>query len=453
MPEEVKPNATSSGGEGNANGGVNLPPGGIAGVDTESSDLDLLRRLTAKNDKQGEEDGSGGEGEEDEETAGEGEGAEGEGEEDGEATGGGEGDEGDSGGGEEDTFNAALEEIAKELGFDSLESLSEKQLETLKKLVKEKGSEEGEEDGDGGDGDDDDLTAYERELMGEEEGEGGEGKPKTGEEGKEGKDGKGAPDEGADDPAKIFSAILEGKVKLLYKDDADFHAKLSEAVETKDMEAYEVLQNQRFVERGMKFLLPAVRLLVDKQLDTFADLITPALSEYTRVSSQRSIATARDKAIGELESLTTKSGAKPYAGIKQFLTPEDQEKKVVINGKSVPSSPWTRVLKANPEILNIRVSGKDGKPDHTATFIAQYKAAMKFGKQTSTSTPVTKKVAEKLVSAGVKAGQRQERKHAGGKLNSNTSGGTGKQGSQKKNWAKEYAEIGNLTGAANWIGS
>lgn len=451
MPEEVKPNATSSGGEGEAKG-VNLPPGGIAGVDTESSDLDLLRRLTAKNDKQGEEDGSGGEGEEDEETAGEG--AEGEGEDDEEAAGGGEGDKGGEGGGEEDSFNAALEEIAKELGFDGLESLSEKQIETLKKLVKEKGSEEGEVDGDGGDGDDDDLTAYERELMGEEE-EGEEGNPKPGEEGKEGKegkDGKGAPDEGADDPAKIFSAILDGKVKLLYKDDADFHAKLNEAVEKKDMEAYEVLQNQRFVERGMKFLLPAVRMLVDKQLDAFADLITPALSEYTRVSSQRSIATARDKAISELESLTTKSGAKPYAGIKQFLTPEDQEKKVVINGKSVPSSPWTRVLKANPEILNIRVSGKDGKPDPTATFIAQYKAAMKFGKQTSTSAPVTKKVAEKLVSAGVKAGQRQERKNAGGKLNSNTSGGTGKQGDQKKNWAKEYAEIGNATGLAAWVG-
>ena len=447
MPEDVKPNATSSGGEGEggAKGGVNLPPGGIAGIDTESSDLDLLRRLTAKNDDKGEGGEEGDEGEDGEE----GTGAEGEGEDDGEAAGGGEGDEGDSGGGEEDSFNAALEEIAKELGFDGLESLSEKQIETLKKLVKEKGSEEGEVDGDGGDGDDDDLTAYERELMGEEE-EGEEGKPKPGEEGK---DGKGAPDEGADDPAKIFSAILDGKVKLLYKDDADFHAKLSEAVEKKDMEAYEVLQNQRFVERGMKFLLPAIRLLVDKQLDTFADLITPALSEYTRVSSQRSITTARDKAIGELEALTTKSGAKPYAGIKQFLTPDDQEKKVVINGKSVPSSPWTRVLKANPEILNIRVSGKDGKPDPTATFIAQYKAAMKFGKQTSTSAPVTKKVAEKLVSAGVKAGQRQERKNAGGKLNSNTSGGTGKQGDQKKNWAKEYAEIGNLTGAASWIGS
>lgn len=459
MPEDVKPgtgkaegNSGAGAGAGDKPAAVTLPPGGIAGVDTESSDLDLMQRLiTGKNQPVKDTDGEDG----DEGEDGEGEDA---GEDTGEDTGeDGDGDGDDDGGeeGSEDSVNAALEEVAKELGFDGLESLSAKQLEALKKLVKAKGEGEGESGDEDGDGDgDEDLTEYEKSLLAEDEGEKPDEKAGDKKDDKAGDKAGDKPYEEVMDETKFFSALLEGKFKPLYKNDADFYKQLNEAAEKKDVEAYEVLQNQRFVERGLKFLLPAMRLLVDKQLDTFANLITPALSEYTRSSSQRSIAAARDKAIQELESLTVKSGAKPYSGIKQFLTPESPDKKLIINGKSVPSSPWTRVLKANPEILNIRVSGKDGNIDPTATFIAQYKAAMKFGKTSSASSPVTKKVAEKLVDAGVKAGQRQTQRNAGGKLNSNSGGGTGRtRDGQKKNWAKEYAEIGNVTGAASWIGS
>lgn len=458
MPEDVKKGtATATTTTTGANPGSGAPaaiPGGIGMVDTESSDLDLLGKLVMENNQPAEAEAEA-EGDDEADVEGTGEDL---------AAGGGDGedDEGDKTGeggedgedGANDTFNAALLEVAKELGFDSLESLSEKQLAKLKELVKvspETGSGDDDEMDEG-----DDLTEYERSLLAEDEEEA------QGDKGEEKGDGKGEEKEGAKpaaapEPADIqafYASLLDGKFKLSYESDADFYEQLNKAAEAKDVKTYEVLQNQRFVERGMKFLKPVLELLVDRKLDTFADLITPALSEYTQVSSQRRVSTARDKAITELESLTVKSGAKPYSGIKQFLTPDQPEKKVVLNGKSFPSSPWTRVLKANPEILNIRVHGKDGKVDQTATFIAQYKAAMKFGRQTSTSSPVTKKVAEKLVSAGVKAGQRQAQRNAGGKLNSNSSGGTGKQaGQDKKDWGKEYRELAHVDGAASWIGS
>lgn len=456
MSEEAKAGTGTAAGTG---GGVTLPPGGISGVDTEAHDLDLMLRLIGEKNqpKQEEEEDRGDEGDGeggDDTDAGTGEGNDDDGSGDGdeESTGdeAGEGDE-DGGDGQESEYNAALLEAAKELGFESLEALSEKQLETLKKLVKVN-AESGEEDA--GEDDEEALTEYERSLLAEDEEE--EAGKKDGKDGKEDKPADITPVDEPSTANQFFSALLDGKFKLAYKNDADFYAKLNEAAEKKDVETYEVLQNQRYVERGMKFLLPALQLLVDRKLDAFADIITPALSEYSNVSSQRRVASARDKAIGELESLTVKSGAKPYSGIKQFLTPDQPDKKVVINGTSVPSSPWTRVLKANPEILNIRVPGKDGKTDPTATFISQYKAAMKLSKATSTSTtaPVVKKVAEKMASAGAKAGQRQAQRNAGGKLNSNSSSGTGKQaGQDKKNWAREYAEIGNVTGAASWIGS
>lgn len=452
MSEEAKA------GTGTSNA-VTLPPGGISGVDTESSDLDLMSRLIGEknqpkqeeaegdeNDGEGGDDadadaGSGG----DDASAGE-DGGEEE-STDGEA---GEGDE-DGGDGAESAYNAALLEAAQELGFESLEALTEKQLEGLKKLVKVSAGDEEE----AGEDDEEALTEYERSLLAaDEEEEAAAGKKDD----KDKADDKPA-DSSVDEPAtanQFYASILDGKFKLLYDSDADFYDKLNKAAADKDVKTYEVLQNQRFVERGVKFLLPALQLLVDRKLDTFAEIITPALSEYSNVSSQRRVANARDKAISELESLATKSGAKPYSGIKQFLTPDQPDKNVVINGASFPSSPWTRVLKANPEILNIRVPGKDGKTDPTATFISQYKAAMKLSKATSTSTtaPVAKKVAEKMASAGAKAGQRQAQRNAGGKLNSNSSSGTGKQaGQDKKNWAKEYAEIGNVAGPASWIGS
>lgn len=449
MPEDVKPGSGKAVGTGDGEAAVTLPPGGISGVDTESSGLDLMQRLIAEKNPLGKNEDGGGEdeGEEEESTADDG-GDAGDGDDDGE-DGGGEDDGGEAGDeeGSEDSVNAALEELAKELGFGGLESLSEKQIETLKKLVKVRGNEgDDENSGDEDNEDDSDLTEYEKSLLAADEDE-------SKDEGSNDKPAESKTNNEEEmDEVKFFSSLLEGKFKPIYKDNTDFYAKLNEAAEKKDVEAYEVLQNQRFVERGLKFLIPAMRMLVDKKLDVFTELITPALSEYTRSSSQRSIAGARDKAIQELESLTVK-GNKPYAGVRKFLTPESPDKKLVVNGKSVPSSPWTRVLKANPEILNIRVSGKDGNIDPTATFIAQYKAAMKFGKTSSASSPVTKKLAKQLVTAQAKAGQRQTQRNAGGKLNSNSGGGTGKQEDQKKNWAKEYAEIGNVSGAASWIGS
>lgn len=446
-----------------------IGPGGIGGIDTEAADLDLLNRLVRENNQDDTDDtdtGENGDGGEDggggsdagNEKGGEKKGAKDtkksveDGGEDGDESGGSEeGDDGEDG----DTGpDQALIDFAKEIGYDDLESLSEAELTVVRKAFDKHGKAMA---ASGNDEEfEDALTEFEK----EEDGKNGNGKGKEEEDGDEDGNGERKDDDralDANDPRQVFVSILDGKFKPAYKSDSDYYAKLKKAGEEGELEQYTVLQNQRFIEQFMRFAKPIMDVFVERQLGTFADLITPALSTVSRISSNEKLSTARNQAVSALESAANTKGAKPYAGIKKFLSPDKPDETVVINGRSYPSSPYARTLKKHPEILSIRVEGKDGKPDYTKTFIAQYKHAMRLERQglASGQSPVPKKSATELVKAGVAAGQRQAKKEAGGKLNSNSSsgGGSGKAGNRDKSWAEKYGTLGQGDGNASWIGS
>lgn len=468
MPAE-NANTTVNGNDARAG----IGPGGIGGIDTEAADLDLLNRLVRENNQDDTDDtdtGDDGEGEDGgsgsdagNEKSGEKKGAKDtkKGVEDGgEGEGSEEGDDSEDGDTDSDS-DQALIDFAKEIGYDDLDSLSEAELAVVRKAFDKHGKAMAA----GGDDDEefeDALTEFEKE---EGKGEDGDGKNKKGKE--EDDDGDGEDGDGerrndtrgqdANDPRQVFSSILDGKFKPVYKSDSDYYGKLKKAGEEGDLEQYTVLQNQRFIEQFMRFAKPIMDVFVERQLGTFADIITPALSTVSRISSNERLSTARNQAVSALESAANSKGTKPYAGIKKFLSPDKPDENVVINGRSYPSSPYARTLKKHPEILSIRVEGKDGQPDYTKTFIAQYKHAMRLERQgrASGQSPVPKKSATELVKAGVAAGQRQAKKEAGGKLNSNSSsgGGSGKAGNRDKSWAEKYGTLGQGDGNASWIGS
>lgn len=446
-------------------------PGGIGGIDTEASDLALMGRLIRENnaDETDDDSGSGDEGGDNgSEAAAADKGAGGK---DGETKkaasekgvegGGGEGEEGEGdgdGGSESGTDpNQALVELAEHLGYDA-ENLSEAESAMLKKILALSAEGTGE---DGGDSDFVDvLTEYEKEEDEEEKKDEQKPPPAGKKKAAAEEEQPLVNDESEADPdadSKFYDAVLAGRLNRPYKSDADFYAKVAKAQEDGDMDAFEVLQNHRFLERGMGLLRPVLERMVNKKLEVMTRLIEPALRGYTSISSQSNLQSSRENAISALEGAKDDKGNAPYSHIRKFLTPDKPDEKVVIDGRSYPSSPYTRIAKKHPEaILQIRVDGKDGKIDRTRTFIAQYKAAIKLDRleRQSSSSPSTKKAAAELVNAGIKAGERQSKKNKAGTLNSNSSSGgnNGKQGGQI-DWKKEYLKPESRGGndPASWI--
>lgn len=310
-----------------------------------------------------------------------------------------------------------MSERAKAMGIDTAKA-TKRELELLKSLANQdwfinraKSGQAGDGEGDGsGDGDDGSIELSDEELnrvlWGDskaDDGEEGAVDAKPGEEkpGKEGDKG----DSGSPFP---------------FKNGRDWLKQIGDAAEAGDQDRLVDLHSD-FVVANLMAARPLLNSWIKEAAEEMLrERLGDALPTIKKVTAQSRTSEARETALTRLESTAQ------FKDVRSMLAP-DGGPPIVLNGRSYQSTPLHKVLKSNPELLNIRIDGKDGKVDYAATQAQIMMAAYKRWK-----APSDRRSAEAALKTGMRIGEKTATQAEKNKVAGSSGGKTTKPAAPSK---------------------
>lgn len=214
-----------------------------------------------------------------------------------------------------------------------------------------------------------------------------------------------------------------------FKNAKEWLAQVQEASEKNDIDRYIDLQSQ-FVEINVRGMQPYFEQIVKDQVQ---QMLGSALPVIKRTAEADHRATSREHALKVLE------GNPGFKDIRELFKP-DGEQPITYNGRQVESNPLNRILKANPELLDIAVIGKDGKVNHAAT---QAKILMAVHRKWK--SPATKAATQQAMKAGIKIGEKIKTQANGASMSGKGKAAVASQSQGGDDYASELRDIAAKT--------
>jgi hypothetical protein len=277
-----------------------------------------------------------------------------------------------------------LAALAAEYGLDLANPKQRKALEAIQATLQKSGDQT---DAGGKDGAADELTAYERSLLGEEtpaEAKPQQESPKEAEQ-KPLEPGKfGDVGDAWDNQAAALKALSDA-----YEPDAQGNVDFGKVAE---------INNAMFKRQFVYMALPQIQQLVQQKLDEslkqhFGDVI-PKLQQERKMSEyQNSFSDV-------MKNLKSEKG---YEDVGKLVEPVD-DKPLSYGGQQFPNTPFNQMLARYPELINIRVDHKDPAVAQKLTITAKLKAANRLWKESRGTIPAAK--VKDVVQAGQEIAQK-----------------------------------------------
>lgn len=302
-----------------------------------------------------------------------------------------------------------IAQLAAELGLDPNNPAHRKTLDKVlakqQELDKLGTAPQQEDAGDDGDA----LTEYERSLLAEE-------KPATTDTAKPGQ-------AAAAEPGKL------GDVGDAWTGPNDAWVALSRAYEAVDPEKPETFQKVTDIQNAifMRQFLAASKVREQEM----RDFMEKEYGEVTRhVSQQRQQMKAEQNRQTAIEGLAKDP---KFADVTKLWEPID-DKMIKFNGKEYPNTPLNRVLKSNPELLNIRYPHADPDKADQLSKAAMFKQVHRIWKQSQKPPAISPEKAKDFVKAGADIQKNAQTSRTKQALNS----GNGATGSGAATTPKNY---------------
>jgi hypothetical protein len=277
-----------------------------------------------------------------------------------------------------------LTALAAEYGLDPNNPKQRKALEAIQATLQKS---EGQTDAGGKDGADE-LTAYERSLLGEEAP--AAAKPQE------------TPKEAAE-TAKPLEPGKFGDVGDAWENQAAALKALSDAYEADEQGRVDFgkvaeINNAMFKRQFVGMALPQIQNLVQQRIDAalkqhFGDVL-PRLQQERKMSEYQD---------AHSDVLTNLKKEKGYEDVEQLNKPVD-DKPLKYGGREFPNTPLNQMYAKYPEILNIRVEHKDPAVAQKLTIAAKLKAANRLWKESRGTIPAAK--VKDVVQAGQQIAQK-----------------------------------------------